>query len=642
MHSRAAEQIDEWPTRPVGDGGLSDLAASGFTGAVSAADEWLFMLNGHAVGVTGGDVEAFSAGATAREAPAPSLPLLFAMFESDGERRGRYYTEQTSLREVHETLRDGGFTGYVELSENVLSGDYYVAYYGGDPTYAAFLGESNRLETGEAAFDRATDEVGIYTVTAVDVSPLDLPDDAGASAAAAPADAGVDPPDSGAGSGSADPGPSDRRSAPTADDASAPPGESESPAEERRDVARPDRGTEWPEWTADAGGEPAGERPSPDRAAPPAPPTLPDDLTPAVRYVPGAPAPTVSAGANETGAPGDTSVERANRKAGGGGSQSEARRDDYAEESPPNDAADNGQSALDALRERATELDARVERLEATNDRLEAERENLLAERDRLRERVAELQTERAGDDGASAPARDSLSPDEALAGTDLFVRYRAEGDATLDDAHAGADNRDALRENLDVGYHTRFDADATVVDGRPFEEYLADTLERRFVSWLIGDLLYEIRETGRADGLRALYDALPEVDRAELHGEIAGDEGETVRFDVVCRDRLGNPLLCVDGHESREPATGDEMTSLLERAGAIAAAHDSFAGAFLVTESFFDPTALELANERTASGGLLGGGKRASFVELTRKRGYHLGLVEGRNGRFHVTVPEL
>jgi hypothetical protein len=64
-------------------------------------------------------------------------------------------------------------------------------------------------------------------------------------------------------------------------------------------------------------------------------------------------------------------------------------------------------------------------------------------------------------------------------------------------------------------------------------------------------------------------------------------------------------------------------------------------ATAFYVTESFFEPEALEAVAEETG-GGFLSRSKRKSFVKLSRKQGYHVCLVEARNNEFHVNVPEL
>ena len=53
------------------------------------------------------------------------------------------------------------------------------------------------------------------------------------------------------------------------------------------------------------------------------------------------------------------------------------------------------------------------------------------------------------------------------------------------------------------------------------------------------------------------------------------------------------------------------------------------------------DPDALETATEATG-GGILSRDKRESFVRLSRKDGFHLCLVESRDGDFHFSVPDL
>ncbi|WP_254537913.1 DUF7527 domain-containing protein [Halomarina litorea] len=725
MQPRTADQIDAWPTQPLTGGyeGLHRLAGESFTGAVSTAGSWLFMLNGRCVGTEGRLEDFAEASGTVHTAPDAALPLLFSMFVAEGEERGQYYTGRTPLSTVHETLRDGGFTGYVELSENVISGDYYVAYYGGDPAFAAFVGQSDRLLTGEEAFDRACDEVGIYTVTATTLDVRDVPGRAaatqstapaaGASAAAAGTTADADQsvadssdarspdtgPSDGGPSGDApdaegadEPLPVERSNADAAGavDGATDAGTAESPGRDsprpadalgdrereattdspdagrsETEVSDPTPGPEadWPEWPdAPGASDPAGEAEADDDT--PAPPTHPEGLTPAVRDVRGTPAPDVpdvpdapsldGADGDGVSGPPDGSVPEA--PTDGSTELDDIFRASDADEVDAEAAgatAAGGSTAraaeLEAARDRATVLERRLADTEDEMRRVADERDAVTAERDELRERVArfEARIEELEAEGATAPegtseaALQHLTPAAALADTDLFVRYGSRGDATLSDAHAGADNRDAVRANLDLEHHTRFDGEAVAVDGSPFEAFLPTTLEHEFVDWFVRDLLFEVRETGHADALRALYDVVPDVDRAELHGSVDVEDG-SVDFDVVCRDRLGNPLVCVDLHDSRNPATAEEMEALLTSANEVASVHDGFAGAFLVASSFFDPGALELADEVTASGGFLGGGKRASYVRVTRKRGYHLCLVEARERRFHVTVPEL
>ncbi|MDZ7747346.1 MAG: hypothetical protein U5K28_12940 [Halobacteriales archaeon] len=181
------DTIADWQTRPVEDGyaGLHDLADAGFSGGVSTDDTWLLFVNGTAVSVTDhsdgsptpGDIERFEdAPLAAHEAPHPSVPLLAAMQFGDSETRGKYYTEETPLSEVETTLDDGGFTGYVELSENVLSGDYYTVYQGGQSTHIAFVGNSSSLKTDDDAREAAHDEVGLYEVVAAPIGVVELPD----------------------------------------------------------------------------------------------------------------------------------------------------------------------------------------------------------------------------------------------------------------------------------------------------------------------------------------------------------------------------------------------------------------------------------------------------------------------------------
>jgi len=98
------------------------------------------------------------------------------MEERGGEPRAKYYTNETPLREVDGTLQSGSFTGYIELSENVLSGDYYAVYYGGRRMAAAYIGNAERLHTGDDAFERAADEVGIYAVTDIEIDVVDVPE----------------------------------------------------------------------------------------------------------------------------------------------------------------------------------------------------------------------------------------------------------------------------------------------------------------------------------------------------------------------------------------------------------------------------------------------------------------------------------
>jgi hypothetical protein len=172
MDAERRAEITGWDAREFSDGfaGLRRLVDRGFSGAVTNGTGWLFVFEGRVVGTADADLDAFAdASGTVYQSPAEVLPVLFAMQEQGGEPRAQYYTNDTSLSEADRKLSQGGFTGYIELSENVLSGDYYVTYTAGESMAAAYVGNSRRLETDDDAFALADEEVGIYTVYEVDL-----------------------------------------------------------------------------------------------------------------------------------------------------------------------------------------------------------------------------------------------------------------------------------------------------------------------------------------------------------------------------------------------------------------------------------------------------------------------------------------
>ncbi|WP_435124900.1 DUF7527 domain-containing protein [Halobaculum sp. D14] len=837
MDSETVETVTGWESEPFSGGyaGLRSLADRGFTGAVTDGAAWLFVLNGRVVGAADGSIESFEdADGTAYTAPDPSLPLLFAMQAAGGETRAKYYTNDTPLSAANEKLSAGNFTGYVELSENVLSGDYYVVYYGGRALPCAFVGNSRETLTGDEAFDRADDEVGIYEVNDVDIDVVDVPepsepdepeptgdagddrgdrddrgDDAGsddavggsagfggagaagaASAASEVASADRDADDTGdaeteataagtasaaadadaesdaataadadtdaaddrhAAAGEQSPdsitiGSSDRvadadaagdiadeesASASRSTDADAAATESVDAADD--DEAATDADTETAsDVVADAdAAEPAdvdeSERPSAVDAAPGAV----DDAEPAGADAPGAGSAddsngpradrtSADAAASQDGDPfsaeqqwretrsipsldpdrtstngeagsadsasstsssagrqraernraerrraqASTSDSGSSTDADGRAASAEQTRtqpqsaqsaEPAADPQQAEPSADESPQAVESLREELAaaerERDEAREKLESKAAELESaesEAAELRDEAERLRERVEELETElaEARSRAPDAPSGRSLSPEEVLAGTNLFVRYDSRGGATLEKAHAGGADRGDVNDNLRLEQHTEFDADGVVVDGEPFTAFLEGTIEYSFVEWVVRRLLYEIQDTGNEGSMRDLFDAIPDVDRAELHGAVTltDDEGKKAgsrEFDVVLRDRMGNPLVVADVTDSREATTESDLDGLVGDASDVADQEDDLGAAFYVTASFFEPGALEAAADATG-GGLLSRSKRKSFVKLARKRGFHLCLVESRESEFHVTVPEL
>ncbi|WP_096393099.1 hypothetical protein [Halorubrum trapanicum] len=748
MDAQRREAITEWDDRSFSDGfaGLRRIVDDGFSGAATDGTGWLFLVDGRVVGVVDATLDAFAdAAGTVYRAPDDALPVLFAMQELGGEPRAKYYTNDTPLKEADRKLSQGGFTGYIELSENVLSGDYYVAYTGGESMAAAYVGNARRLETGDDAFDLAADEVGIYTVYEVDLDVRPLPDGDDAEDADDAGDAGepsaaVDPTET-AGSddaSDADDGPSDAESdaepetagddggpasavGPAASagrdgDPTAASGSDESPGVDARDERN------GGEASAEEGSTPdevrIGDAESAERDADgPAgsdrvrrPPTEPDGASDSESDAGDSPDPNAADAPDsedvfseeaewreqksipaldpsEAGGEPRSAEERraaSSRRSRSGADRGRADRDgsnaNGGSPSPRStDGTSSGPSAVSkrdgrdaqggadpdrvrkleaALEETETERQSLAEerdRLATERDEVESERDELADEVDRLESEVDELKEERDRLRSELSNAKErlpdaerTLTPGEARNGTNLFIRYDSKEGATLADAHEGTVDREALRENLRVEHHTSFETDGLAVDGRPFAEFLEDTIEYGFTRWLVEDLPFEVRGTGNEGTLRDLYDALPEIDRAEIGGTVSvelREGGEEVReqraFDLVLRDRMGHPLFVADLNDSRDPTPEGTLESLVENGRDIAASNETFAGAFAVTESFFEPGALETASD-AVGGGLFSRSKRASFVKLSRKQGYHLCLVEARDGGFHMTVPDL
>ena len=748
------EEIEGWDQRPFAGGyaALHDLAEQSFSGAVSSGAVWLLFVNGRVVSVgqyrqgPGGasfddaEITAFEAGeGTVYDAPHPSVPLLVAMQLADGETRGRYYTEQTPIAEVDETLTAGSFTGYLELSENVLSGDYYTVYQAGRSMDLGFVGNARRLETDEPARETARDEVGIYEVVAVDLEVTAIPegDDASAAAASTPTtgdDANDDPTADNDASATADreppTEPETERSTPewASGDLTARPGHE---AEEGDGVGNPPAdgpttdGSEPRAASVDDETEPGAEAtsdhpPDADAAAESATTrvdgtgstteagheeptgavtsaTVEDDR-PADEGVAGqdavddraettisnTPAPpsdqsAVEGSAGATGSPTEQLASRSvpsldparssdrsgmapdrrrrDRPGEGETAASEAAEtpttvsgaadettagkmpDGHAEPAATETARKTAETAREEAEARVAELESTLKRVKRERDDLRTERDDLQAEVDRLRERVAELEA-RTGEtsDGPS------LSTAEALAGTNLFVRYGSKGKTTVKDVHDGAGTLEELDANLKITSHTQFETAGATVDSEPFDEWLAARQEYRFAEWLIARFVFEVQDTGSADRLPDIYDALPAIDRIEFDGSVTGHDGEGERevgFDVVCRDRMGDPLVVADLDASRDPVGEAAMATLVQDALGVCRNNKSLAAAFSVTAAFFESTALETAADATGSS-LLSRDSRLSYVKESRKRGFHLALVESRDGDFHLTVPDL
>lgn len=780
MHSRTVEQVRSWDSRPFsgGLGTLYELSENDHTGAVVADDAWLFMLNGRVIGIFEGTMDDFEASGTVYSTPNDALPLLFSMQEREGRTRAKYFTEETPLEEADQTLADANFTGYIELSENVLSGDYYLVYYGGTRRSAAFIGQSERVETGDAAFEKAAEEVGLYEVKDVSMTITEIPEPKARSAdteheAAPGPDAETEaeavdepediqaPPDTTAetavasATGTAQP------------DESAVPEESETDGDRTEQAEAPETAppadpdtttpstettgaaTDTTQDTGEAESVPEPEEPESERSASSGAEST-EGQPPAESGESGTGSlsrPESRAGSTSRAAQRETSAESDGAEAGADTEDSElekrfraeaewrrtraipaldpdqteptdessestgesrrslptgepsqsktrSRSDTQAQKrdsgttargSPGKEGAAKSTAGSTSTPERAgstagshpasgnrgqkleTALEKREEQIEtlesqlatvesqrsdleadldderAERSRLESELADLREERDQLESRVEELAAAVERSDSTADSGTPTLDPASALAGTNLFVRYASKGQPTLEALGPEIDPG-AVNENLQLEHHTQFETDGLQVDSRPFREFLESTGEFRFVSWVLRELPYELLETGNRNALGALFEAISAIDRIEFEGSVTVDaeSGTDREFAIVMRDRMGNPLVLGEYNEGRNPVQGAELETLLDGAREVAASVDTLAGAFYVTASFFEPAALENAEEAASTGGLFSRQEKASYVTPDSGTGFHLGLVEDRSQAFHVTVPKL
>lgn len=655
MASRIAHQINEWPTVPTATGhdGLRSLAAEDFTGVVQAGDAEAAFVNGRIVGIFGGTLEAFAGRSlTSHEAPHMALPLLYTMQRQNPAPRAQYYTAETPLADVDQTLAEG-FTGFVELSENVLSGDYYIVYYGGRSLSIAFLGESDRLVTDEDAFDRAASEVGIYEVFDADVTVHELPEPVETTGTDSEA---FDAEDTDA---APTPEPTDStdndEAQPERTEAETPPETADS---QPVTVPEPPADTGSTEGQIERGDTPESTKTTPSEN------TEPDRTTPTTTNEATLSAESKSGDTETAAALDDAAVTRIpaldpdRTKESTDASepqQSTGTGSTVVQATKATQQQENTSQQLSALRRKVESLqsereelkDARdaakqtITELKAENERLKDRVADLTEENEQLQDRITALEREQTST-VESQPAGRQLTPDEALAQTALFFRYNSKGAATLEDVDSA--EAAAINENLLIDFHTQFDTGNVRIDEQPFEVFIEASIEHRFLSWLLRELVYEIRDTGSQSALGDLYEAIPRIDRVQFHERIdlPGElEQDAVSFDCVAYDRVGEPLFVVQFNDTREPATEAVVAELSKNATAAAKAAPSIGAAFYVTASFFEPEALETASASTG-GGLLSRDARKSHVKVSRKQGYHLCLVEARDQGLNLTLPDL
>jgi hypothetical protein len=702
MNSEIVDAVTEWSTSQFSGGyeGLHALADRGFSGAITEGTVWAFMLNGRLLGIDEGTVTAFAeADGTAYESPDSALPLLYAM-QSRGEKQAEYYTNEKPISEADDTLSSGSFTGYIELSENVLSGDYYIVYYGGKSMSVAFVGNSRKLLTDEKAFSRADNEVGIYTVYAADLDVIEIPEPVHASEPEAEPETDADPSPTEStddheestddrtessdsqtadttSSTSVDTESGETVTEDTADesDTTSPTPETGEPASERSTSETDSVGGTEPDSAVDRAESTTGRterQPSPAPSAERSEPTQTSSSTTAAadssvdsesdksvfsdeaewrdaKTIPSLDPSSDPDRTQETQSTTQRSVSKTTQRNARSGAQS-------SEQSKP--------LSRKQLRQRLKRAEQIMQKAEEQHERLINERDSAQPERDEARKELQEVRTQLSAaeaeietlegklesqpeDNTSQLPTPShTMSPAEALEGTNLLVRYDSKGEATLADAKAGNATQSDVRANLMIEPHTTFESKTLIVDDEEFETFLEDRIELAFVRWLVTEFLFDIQQTGNQNDLPAIYEAIPEVNRIELRGNVdlgTDSEGDTVhaQFDVVVRNKRGQPLFVADFNESKQPVGSGMIDSLVRDGSEIVTLTDSFAAAFAVTTSYYKADALDAAADATG-GGLLNPSRGKSFVYVSRKQGFHLCLVEMLGDSFDLHVPEL
>jgi len=297
------------------------------------------------------------------------------------------------------------------------------------------------------------------------------------------------------------------------------------------------------------------------------------------------------------------------------------RSQDPESERSRSEAAD----VTDPSDERVVALTEKVETLQEHRDALVAKADELEAERDRLQSKTrispgpssGSRRGSRNSRRNCNAPAsarsarrnrsergHPALGPAGAL-GTNLFVRYGSKSQPTLETAHGGNADRSEVASNLRLEHHTGFDSTDAAVDGTPYEEFLESTMEYRFVDWVTEMLLYEIRDTGNADGLGDLYDAIPRIDRAELGATISLARTTRPRTCPIRSPSMSSPTTkwksARAGHAQRLTGAGDAGTPRRTRGSRVRSEGE------LSGSGGRDRRHLELLRTRRARGGRAG-----------------------------------
>lgn len=176
---RRESLIRDWETDSFRgrEAAVRQLGVQSFSGVVVADETTVVIVNGAAIRVTNGSItDLFDAELVVHEARNPAEPYLLALYGHCSE-AARLYTRETPVGDAVSELADASFSGYVELSEHVYSGDYYAVFSGGDVEFLGIQSTERPPLSGTEARDAMYGEVGIYSINRAWMDPVDLTTD---------------------------------------------------------------------------------------------------------------------------------------------------------------------------------------------------------------------------------------------------------------------------------------------------------------------------------------------------------------------------------------------------------------------------------------------------------------------------------
>jgi hypothetical protein len=619
MDNGVLKRIESWESRFFSNGGLKieELLSSGFSGMIESEMEWMFILNGRIIGYQGDRIQEFGKKeGKVYTAPHPALPILFYMQVSEkiGESM-QYYTEEKSIEEIDATLKENKFTGYIELADDVLSGDYYIVYHGGRSMDVAFIGNMDRLISEEESRRSIKDEIGIYQVNHVNIKPIDIT---------------VKDPEKKKVAGGLI--------------------ESENVKLEEKH-AKITENKEWPTQLEGMENNAIGEMTEREgngrdkfehevawrvsRVVPSIDPRKDGELVKLLK---------------------ESTEWKTDDKNRGKEVQSNENVPSKKVEVEEEYITEKEEVYEKIVEEVEEIIEDRVEEIiEEDTDKMTGwGAENIELEKD---ENLIELiSSDRELMKGNVSVNKKVVDAKYAMESAIVFVRYKNPSGPTIIKSLKRKEKigKDAVNRNLNYGNNIQISGineGITLVEGNngepeEFKEYLEKSAEMRFIKWLVGSLIYEIIETENIKSMKSLYAAIPKIDQIRFGRKIeASEKNEGLRayaFDMVMEDDAGNPLIVANMNDSIDPTEIMDVNRLVESASRVSASVKSISAAFLVSSSFHSAEALTAADE-SMKRRFRSRKKENTKVKASRKNKYNLCLVECRKGDgVYLKIPKL